>query len=190
MALPGVAVRAAVTAVVFQPAVISDCGRYRYVLTRRVGSGARIATFILLNPSTADGTRDDPTIRRCIGFTRAWDCGQLVVLNLFALRSPSPAVLKRAEAPAGSENRKWFEQVLAGRPRRGLGPIVCGWGTHGEHRDQDRVVLGWLDEFRVRPLAFGLTKDGHPRHPLYLPAATELIPFDTSGCACGRVELS
>src|SRR5689334_19453129 len=113
-------------------AVISACGRYRYVLTRQVGPGSRRATFVMLNPSTADATNDDPTIRRCIGFAREWGCGRLVVLNLFAFRATDPADLKRAIDPVGPENRDWFERTL--RPPHD-GPLVCAWGVHGTFLD-------------------------------------------------------
>lgn len=155
-------------------AVISACGIYRYVLTRRVGPGEKTATFIMLNPSTADALIDDPTIRRCMGFARTWDCGRLVVLNLFAYRSPNPETMKRAADPVGPENRAWFEKMLASR---GDGPVVCGWGVHGSHQGQDQVVLGWLDELGVRPVALGVTKEGHPRHPLYLANSAEIKLF-------------
>ena len=157
-----------------QNAVISACGRYRYLLARQVGPGPRTATFIMLNPSTADATNDDPTIRRCIGFARQWECGRLAVLNLFAFRATDPADLKRAEEPVGPANREWFEKTLTDA---GEGPVVCGWGVHGEHAGQDTVVLGWLAEIGVRPFALGLTMGGHPRHPLYLPKMAELVPF-------------
>src|SRR5262245_44648837 len=96
-----------------QNAVISNCGRYRHVLTRQVGPGTRTATFILLNPSTADARVNDPTIRRVIGFTRQWGYDRLTVLNLFAVRATDPADLKRADDPVGPENKAWFEKVLA-----------------------------------------------------------------------------
>ncbi len=149
-----------------QNAVISACGRYRYLLTRQVGPGLRTATFIMLNPSKADATKDDPTIRRCNGFARQWGCGRLAVLNLFAFRATDPADLKRAEEPVGPENREWFERTLADG---GEGPVVCGWGVHGAQMGQDQIVLGWLQAFGVQPLALGVTKHGQPRHPLYLP---------------------
>jgi hypothetical protein len=154
-------------------AVVSACGKYRYVLTRRVGPGRRTAAFVLLNPSTADATRDDPTIRRCIGFARRWHCGRLVVLNLFAFRATHPAELKRTDAPVGPRNRAWYRRLLP--PRNGV--VVCGWGAHGEHRGQAAAVLAWMVELGVEPLALGLTKNGHPRHPLYLPYTATPIPF-------------
>src|SRR4051794_12688875 len=158
-----------------QNAVISICGRYRYLLTRQVGPGLCTATFIMLNPSTADATNNDPTIRRCIGFARQWGCGRLAVLNLFAFRATHPADLKRAVEPVGVENRAWFERTLS--DDLSDGPVVCGWGVHGEHMGQDLAVLGWLEAFGIRPFALGLTRDGHPKHPLYLPKAAELMPF-------------
>src|SRR4051812_49823510 len=107
-------------------AVISACGAYRYVLTRQVGGGVRRATFIMLNPSTADASNDDPTIRRCIGFAQRWGCGQLAVLNLFAYRATDPADLKRASEPVGPENREWFDKLLT--DDLAIGPVVCGCG--------------------------------------------------------------
>ncbi len=102
------------THILLEPnAVISECGRYRYVLTRQVGPGTRTATFILLNPSTADANNDDPTIRRCIGFARQWGCGKLTVLNLFAVRATDPQWMKAASDPVGPENKAWFEKTLA-----------------------------------------------------------------------------
>ena len=158
-----------------QNAVISACGRYRYLLTRQVGPGLRTAVFVMLNPSTADATNDDPTIRRCIGFAQRWGCVRLAVLNLFAFRATDPADLKRAEEPIGPENRAWFERTLI--DDLAIGPVVCGWGVHGEHRGQEVAVLGWLQAFGVRPVALGVTKDGHPRHPLYLPKGVEPVTF-------------
>lgn len=158
-----------------QNTVISDCGSYRYLLTRQVGPGERTAVFIMLNPSTADATSDDPTIRRCIGFARKWGCGRLAVLNLFAFRATDPCEMKRAADPVGPENREWFERTLI--DDLSIGPVVCGWGVHGEFMDQDRAVLSWLAEIGIQPMALGLSKDGHPRHPLYLPGDAELVPF-------------
>ncbi len=157
-----------------QSAVISACGRFRYLLTRQVGPGPRTTTFIMLNPSTADATNDDPTIRRCIGFARSWGCGRLAVLNLFAVRATDPADMKRADDPVGPENRGWFERTL--QTHRD-GPVVCAWGVHGEHRGQDLTVLGWLEGYDVEPLTLGITRDGHPKHPLYLPKGAELVAF-------------
>jgi hypothetical protein len=157
-----------------QNAVISTCGRYRYLLTRQVGPGPRTATLIMLNPSTADATTDDPTIRRCIGFARRWGCGKLVVLNLFAVRATDPAEMKRAENPVGPENKDWFQRTL--RDHDG-GPVVCAWGIHGGYMGQDVTVSEWMEGYGIEPLALGLTRDSHPKHPLYLPKGAKLVLF-------------
>ena len=101
-------------------AVISDCGKYRYRLTRKWGYG-RPCGFIMLNPSTADALHDDPTIRRCVGFAKAWGCGALIVVNLFAVRATSPREMMRADDPVGPENKEHVQRAatyVAGlRPR-------------------------------------------------------------------------
>lgn len=164
-----------------QNAVISACGKYRYVLTRQVGPSNRTATFIMLNPSTADASQDDPTIRRCIGFARQWGCGRLLVLNLFAVRATDPEDMRRANDPVGPKNKDWVGRKLRDLGKYGssfeLGPVVCGWGVHGEYMEQDLTMLGWLESLGLEPLALGVTKGGHPRHPLYLPYNTVLRPF-------------
>ena len=155
-------------------AVISECGRYRYTLTRKLKGSGPTAVFVMLNPSTADSSQDDPTIRRCMGFASRWNCRQLVVLNLFAMRATDPAEMKRAADPVGPDNREWFRHVLT---TYSVSPLICAWGVHGTHRGQDRVVRGWLKEFGCEPFVLGLTKDGHPKHPLYLPGDSEASPW-------------
>ncbi len=92
-------------------AVLSRDGRYRYHLYRPIpGAGQRIATFIMLNPSTADQETDDPTIRKCMGFCRRWNCGELNVVNLFAIRATNPAEIGKTLNPVGPQNRAWIER--------------------------------------------------------------------------------
>jgi hypothetical protein len=157
-------------------AIFSPCGQYRYLLTRRISEQETMATFVMLNPSTADATRDDPTIRKCTGFARRWQCGRLQVLNLFALRATLPEAIKRAADPVGPDNLSWFARVIHAETTH---PelVVCAWGVHGTFKGQDRVVLGWLKEMGVRAFALGLTREGHPRHPLYVPYATDLVQY-------------
>lgn len=187
-------------------ATISSCGRYRYRLWREWrlwpepakwhmwtnddgtpivdGAGKQLGEplsciFIMLNPSTADGDEDDPTIRRCVGYARRWGYDRLEVINLFAHRATDPAsllALNDNDDPVGPENRSAFRRVLNGDYP--VGQIVCAWGAHGGHLGQDETALGWLGE-RAR-FALGLTKDGHPKHPLYLKADAELVPFRPS----------
>ena len=151
-------------------ATISDCGRYRYTLERHWDGDKPAVLFVMLNPSTADAERDDPTIRRCISFAKDWGYGSLLVGNLFAWRATDPKELFGVEDPVGPEN----DVALAGmRDRARL--VVCAWGAnrvaHGTTRADS--VRGMLGQSR----ALGLTRAGAPRHPLYVPAATSLVMF-------------
>ncbi len=143
-------------------AIISDDGLYRYGLVRRWDrDNASVATFIMLNPSTADATNDDPTIRRCIAFARRWGMGGLHVLNLYAYRASKPADLWQAEDPVGPENDRHLTDHMAT-----LGPhlpVVAAWGNNAR---QDRI-----DHLMALPGArwlkcLGTTGSGAPKHPL------------------------
>lgn len=93
-------------------AIISECQRYRYVLERKWQPELPGVLFVALNPSTADGQHDDPTVRRCVGFARSWGFGKIVIANLFALRSSHPSVLLIDVDPIGPEN-DWWRAVTA-----------------------------------------------------------------------------
>ena len=106
-------------------AYISECGQYRYLLTRDVASiGNGTVTFVCLNPSTADATEDDPTIRRCTRFAREWGYAQLKVVNLYAYRSTDPSQLARVPDPVGPENDDILSAVLGSSDC-----IVAAWGV-------------------------------------------------------------
>lgn len=147
-------------------------GRYRYSLSRTWDSALPRVAFVMLNPSTADGRADDPTIRRCIGFARRWGYGSLVVVNLFAYRTPSPAALARALSPVGPDNDR---HLRAARSRSAA--MVAAWGVHGALLGRDQAVMALLARGRKPLLCLGTTRDGHPRHPLYLPADVQPRPI-------------
>ena len=112
-------------------AAFSPCGRYRWHLARTWDAdGSRVA-FVALNPSTADATHDDPTIRRCIGFARRWGAGGVDVVNLYAFRATKPRDLFAADDPVGPDNDAWIDAVVARADR-----VVLAWGHHGA-RDGD-----------------------------------------------------
>ena len=153
-------------------ATISDCGRYRYTLSRIWDKSKRLVLFIGLNPSTADAKEDDPTIRRLIRFATDWDFGGMLVGNLFAYRATDPEDLINSEEPVGRFSNYWLE-IMAQK----VGIKVACWGAYGALLKRDEQVLSMLDSFFI----FGLTKKGMPKHPLYLPADTELIPWTSTG---------
>ncbi len=160
-------------------ALVSGNGKYRYNLWREWEQPNTAivkkswCVFIMLNPSTADGQLDDPTIRKCVGFARLWKYQKLVVVNLFAGRATKPADLFKMDDPIGSHNSHHIRETLDD-----AGIVVCAWGIHGGFMAQDKAVMGLLDEAGVTPYALGLTKDGFPRHPLYHPYSKQ-IKFET-----------
>lgn len=145
---------------------------YRYSLWRRWGDETatpdRMCAFIGLNPSTADEKIDDPTVRRCIGFAKSWGFSGMVMLNLFAFRATDPDVMKRNSFATGPDNDEALKAVVAR-----CGMTICCWGFHGIHQNRCGVVRFALRKHDLYHL--GLTKHGHPKHPLYLPANSERI---------------
>jgi hypothetical protein len=156
-------------------AVIDETGKYRYLLLRSWDVYAQHVLFIMLNPSTADACQDDPTIRRCISFARQWRYGGIAVVNLFALRSTDPRELLRAVDPIGHENDAHIVRAVE---RSSL--IVAAWGTRGALKGRDKQVIQLIQEIRKPLYCVGLTKDGHPRHPLYARRVPEPILFQTT----------
>lgn len=156
-------------------ALYSACGRYRYRLTRRWGEGAPLL-FVLLNPSTATEMRNDPTIERCERRARRLGHPGLCVVNLFAFRATAPAALKRAAAPVGPDNDAILAEAAA-ETAAGGGAVLCGWGAHGRHRGRSAEVGRLLRGLGVPLFHLGLTRDGEPRHPLYVPYAVRPQPW-------------
>ena len=150
-------------------AVISECGRYRYRLYREWAQSDRMPImWLMLNPSTADASIDDPTIRRCIAFSKAWGYGAMWVGNLYGLRATDPKFLFRfgIDEMSGPDNAKHLYQMSTASAL-----IVCAWGAPGG----TRIPLSLL-----APGGFwclGKTKSGAPRHPLYLASRTELAAY-------------
>jgi hypothetical protein len=144
-------------------AQISPCGRYRYSLWRKWKPGP-LCTFIGLNPSTADATIDDPTIRRCIGFAKAWGYSGLMMLNLFAYRATKPGEMMAAADPVGPDN----DEVLRDAGFNSAIQIAA-WGANGSFQGRDTTVRAMLPRLHC----LQLTKAGHPGHPLYLPASLQ-----------------
>lgn len=157
----------------------SPCQRFRYTLSRRWRIGAGCVAFVLLNPSTATAEVNDPTVRRCCGYARMWGMQELQILNIFALRSTDPKALYRYPDPIGPENAGAIAKVVA---KANL--VVCAWGNHGSHLGQGARVTQQLIDAGVSLTCLGVTKSGHPKHPLYLKA--NLLPVDFDPAALLR----
>ncbi|MCX5070887.1 DUF1643 domain-containing protein [Micromonospora lupini] len=161
----------------------ADCHPYRYRLTRAWNETRPAATFVMLNPSTADALALDPTVRRCLGYARAWNCGALLVLNVFGLRSTDPRALRRHPDPVGPETDQLLDdffahQATATGDQLGHGPIIAAWGAHATHLDRGRHVAHLAAHHGVQLSALAITNAGHPGHPLYLPANARPIPYE------------
>lgn len=161
-------------------AVISPCGTFRYSLRRTWNELLAVVAIVMLNPSTADATADDPTVRKCVTLAARAGFGGIVVVNLFAFRATDPAALRERVASGldavGPQNDAAIRDAARDRP------AVVAWGaafeTWGRQRDaaEDRA---WVVRRIVREASrtslrcWGETKSGHPRHPLYLPNASD-----------------
>jgi hypothetical protein len=150
----------------------SDCERYRYSLTRVwQPTGGRVL-FVMLNPSTATEMQNDPTVERCERRARALGFGGFQVTNIFAWRDTDPRKMRAATDPVGPLNdaairdgAAWADQVIA------------AWGTHGAHLDRGAAVEALLRDADRSVHHLGLTKHGHPKHPLYIAYARQPEPW-------------
>lgn len=167
----------------------SPCRCYRYTLWRECYTqperfdffegtndgerGNRLGEYLMvigLNPSTADETKDDPTIRRCIGFAKRWGFSALCMTNLFAWRDTKPANMMVAQEPVGFDNGKWLCEIA-----EGAGMILAAWGKDGKFKSRDRQVLSAIRAIGKPVHCLKQNKDGSPMHPLYV--AAETIPL-------------
>lgn len=146
-------------------AVYSDCNAYRYKLTRRWGAG-KLLNFIMLNPSVADELNNDPTVERCERRARQLGFHAFSVTNIFAWRDTDPFAMRRATEPNGPDNDAVLMQSALEADQ-----VIVAWGTHGAHRARGPEVAALLRARGISLFHLGLSKAGHPRHPLYVPYA-------------------
>lgn len=143
-------------------------GAYRYLLWRTWDQARPRLLWVLLNPSTADGETDDPTLRSCKEFSYRWGYGGLEIINLFAFRATDPRTLQREPDPIGPENDRYI--AAAATDANG---IIVAWGALGSFRQRDREVLALLSRQFAQPLrCLGSVQNGCPRHPLYVARST------------------
>lgn len=143
-------------------AIFSPCGQYRYLLWRRWGDGPKML-WIMLNPSTANETDNDPTVERCQRRAVAMGYGAVYVANIFALRSTDPKALRQVDDPVGPDNDEAI-QLQANQAEI----VVCGWGNHGTLNGRGQRVMQMIREIGVEPHALRVTGAGQPGHPLYV----------------------
>ncbi|MEL6168832.1 MAG: DUF1643 domain-containing protein [Pseudomonadota bacterium] len=147
-------------------AVYSGCERYRFRLSRIWAPADGMVAFVMLNPSTADERLNDPTVERCQRRTRALGYGAFTVVNVFAYRATRPGDLKSADDPVGRGNDAAICSAAASADM-----ILCAWGVHGAHLGRGPAVAETMRASGRRLFHLGLSKHGHPRHPLYVSYA-------------------
>lgn len=155
-------------------ATISDCELYRYALWRVWDKAKPLMVWVMLNPSKANATEDDHTIRWCIEFARQQGYGGIRVVNLFAYRATVPADMKRAKDPVGPLNDKVLTEAC-----RDAGLLLVAWGAHGSFMGRDRQVYDLiLRVYRAAPYCLQVTNGGYPRHPARLTYKQALRPYE------------
>jgi hypothetical protein len=162
---------------------MTPAGLYRYHLDRLLPPtrAVNILGWIMLNPSTADVDRDDPTIRRVFAFSRSWGASGLRVANLYPLRATDPAALWAAPEAQRLGDPDLADAAITELCRTSAA-VVLGWGSHGSRcPDRVRLVLELARATEVPLLHLGLTQGGQPRHPLYVKGSTPLVPFEGPG---------
>lgn len=155
-------------------AVISDDQRYRYRLTRYWDYHRPTLSFLMLNPSTADGEEDDMTIMKCVKYARRWGYGGLMVCNLYAWRATDPRGLLTAPDPVGPQNDQFltlmFSMASAARTA-----IVAAWGGNAKPERVAQVLA--LPGARDHLYALAVNQDGSPKHPLYIKDDAEINQY-------------
>jgi len=159
-------------------------GLYRYRLWRVWQRDLPLLVMIMLNPSTATATDNDPTVARCEGRARREGFGGLVVLNIFAMVATNPKKMKAAEDPVGDRNDRTLTEAFSGQWLRELSQanephtFCAAWGSHGGHRGRARQVRKLAGQHGVGLVCLDRTKKGHPRHPLYVKNEQAFLSLD------------
>ena len=146
-------------------AKLSDCRKYRYALWRTWDDSKPYVMIVGLNPSTADETKDDPTLTRCIKFAKYWGYGGLCMANLFAFRATEPSDMMTSSDPVGLENDSWLSKLS-----KDAGIVVAAWGNDGSHLCRSSAMKAMLPNLHC----IKMNKSGEPAHPLYL--SSNLVP--------------
>lgn len=158
-------------------AFTSDCGTYRYWLTREWNKDLPRVMFVLLNPTSLDYETDDQTVRKCIGFAKGWGYGSIEIFHLFSYITKDPEVLKNIidekgeEAAIGAENDEWIKVAVE---KADL--IVLGWGNNASYfKSRREKVLKLLKGKKVKCL--GTTAKKQPCHPIAQSYGTSCIDY-------------
>ena len=147
----------------FSEAMYSECRKYRYYLSREWDVTKKRAHFIMLNPSTATEYQNDPTVERCERRARSLGYGAFAVTNIFAWRETNPKQMEKVSDPIGAQNDSIILETC-----KNSNINIAAWGTHGSHLARGTAVREIFIKAKLRISSLGITKMGHPKHPLYI----------------------
>ena len=153
-------------------AVISDCGKYRYLLRRSWDHTKPRCLYVMLNPSTADAEIDDATIRSCTRLAKGMGYGSFEVVNLYGYRATDPRELEKATDPIGPDNAKIADNAI-----QRCDIVICAWGAQRMAERRAREIRSWVRGWKPAAYCLGTTKAGAPKHPLYIKSGTPLTVF-------------
>jgi hypothetical protein len=156
--------------------VFSDCGFYRYLLEHDFGGSGPVISLGMVNPSKADGQKNDPTMTKVDGFAQRMGASKVIVWNKYALIDKDVKALRSAADPIGADNDAHIANAI-----KGADIHIVAWGPLSKLpkplRARWRSVVDVLIEAGAKPMCWGTALDGQPRHPLMLAYATPLIPW-------------
>ncbi len=156
--------------------VFSDCGLFRYLLEHEFGGDGPVISLGMVNPSLADGRKNDPTMTKVDGFATRLGASKVIVWNPFARIAKDVRDLRHVDDPIGPENDAYIAQAV-----KGADIHIVGWGPLAKLpkplRNRWRSVVDVLNDVGAKPMCWGTAQDGHPRHPLMLAYATPLVPW-------------
>ena len=159
-------------------ATFSPCRRWRYLLWRRWDASKPVANFLMLNPSTADEVKLDPTCARARDYAERWGYGALIVTNVFAFRNTDPNRMKAVKDPIGKDN-----DAAIVRAAKESALVVCAWGNHGAFLDRSTEILRMMKATGIALHALRVNANGEPAHPLYLPGKLKPISYAARAAA-------
>ena len=152
-------------------AVLDENKKYRYLLHRKWGMNGQKMVFICLNPSTADGKVDDPTLQKCVAIADNNGCHELEIVNLFAFRATDHKKLHTVIDPVGPLNDQYIQQTA-----NSAAIVVLAWGNKGRLKERDQEVLDLVMGNKL--MCLKQNNNGCPAHPLYQRADSKLMPFE------------
>lgn len=151
---------------VVSEAGISSCKKYRWWLHRVWDPSLPLVIWVMLNPSTADHRKNDPTIMKVMRYSKRWGYGGILVLNIYAYRTSRPENLPDDEnLRVGYRNDSFIRSMFQYAKAEGIA-VVCAWGA--KHRERGCRVRRMAADLGLPLLGLEVALNGEPKHPRFL----------------------